>query len=295
MAIARVRPPAFAGRFYPRRADACAEMLKRLRPEAPPPVSIGGLVPHAGWVYSGPTAALTIASVAAGKPETVVIFGAVHVHDRNEASLFDSGAWETPLGSLVVDEELARAIARCPHVRVAPDVHAEEHSIEVELPLIQAYLGDVRIIPLMVRPGRRAPEIGRWVAKAAQDMSRRVAFLASTDLTHYGPAFGFEPAGRGEIGIRWAKSVNDRRFLDLVGQLDADGVVPEAAVSRNACGAGAVAATLGAIQAYAHARHIELAHTCSAEVERSHGECPVNSVGYASVVFCDQSAPVSAL
>jgi len=287
MGSARVRPAAFAGRFYPREAQACEAMFKRMRPQKPPPISVGGLVPHAGWIYSGPTAALTIASLAGAEPETVVIFGAVHVLDRNDASLFDSGEWETPIGKLVVDEELARAVARCRHVRIDPQVHAGEHSIEVELPLILGFLGNVRILPLMVRPGPHAAEIGRRVALAAQDLGRRVVFLASTDLTHYGPAFGFEPAGRGEVGVRWAKEVNDRRFLRVVEQFDVDGVVPEASLNRNACGAGAVAATLAALREYTGTRPVELQHTCSAEVERSSGERPLNSVGYASVVFCE--------
>lgn len=285
MAIARVRPMAFAGSFYPGGPHACAAMIDRLRPHELLPSTVGGLVPHAGWSYSGRTAALTILSLAGSRPDTVVIFGAVHVPDRNEASLFDAGEWETPTGKLPVDEELARAVARCRHVRIAPGVHSDEHSIEVELPLIHGYLGGVRILPLMVRPGSRAVEIGRWVARAALDLGRRVVFLASTDLTHYGPAFGFEPAGRGEEGFRWAKEVNDRRFLRVVGQLDADGVVPEASVNRNACGAGAVAATLAALAEYGGPRPVELQHTCSAEVERTGGERPLNSVGYASVVF----------
>jgi AmmeMemoRadiSam system protein B len=295
MAIARMRPPAFAGRFYPGRADACARMISDLRPKQPLPASVAGLVPHAGWTYSGPTAALTVASIAGTRPETVVIFGAVHVLDSNEASLFDVGRWETPFGSLAVDEELARIVARHPHVRVDPEIHSEEHSIEVELPLIHSFLGDARILPLMIRPGQRAAEIGRAVAKAALDLGRRVAFLASTDLTHYGPAFGFEPAGRGEAGVRWAKDVNDRRFLEVVERLDPEGVVPEAAANRNACGAGAVAATLGALEEYGRTRHVELQHTCSAEVERAYGERPVNSVGYASVVFCDTEASPAAV
>ncbi len=290
MGTARVRPAAFAGRFYPGVAQACEAMLDCLRPQELPPTSVGGLVPHAGWIYSGRTAALTIASLARSEPETVVIFGAVHVLDRNEASLFDAGEWETPVGKLVVDEELARAVARCRRVRIDPGVHSGEHSIEVELPLIRGFLGNVRILPLMVRPGPHAAEIGRWVALAAQDLGRRVGFLASTDLTHYGPAFGFEPAGRGEAGIRWAKEVNDRRFLRVVEQFDSDGVVPEASVNRNACGAGAVAATLAALREYTGMRPVELQHTCSAEVERSSGERPLNSVGYASVVFCEASA-----
>lgn len=174
---------------------------------------------------------------------------------------------------------------RCRTVASDPSVHANEHSIEVELPIILAAFGAVRILPIMVRPGDWAPEIGRVVAKAAADLGRRVTVLASTDLTHYGPAFGFEPAGHGRVGVQWAKTVNDRRFIRRTAELDADAVVPEAAVHHNACGAGAVAAAIAAAVALGAERYVELEHCTSAEREREPGYEPENSVGYESGVF----------
>lgn len=282
--MSRVREAAFAGRFYPHSRAGCDALLGAWTlPETP--ASIGCVAPHAGWVYSGPTALKSIAAIAASKPECVVLFGAVHVFDRNRASLFDRGAWETPYGQLRVDERLADAVARCPDVRVDPAIHAHEHSIEVELPLIHKLMGDVLILPIMVRPGPHAAGVGEFTAKAALDLGRRVAFLASTDLTHYGPAFGFEPHGRGPEGIAWAKDVNDRRFIALIDSLDADGVVPEAEVHRNACGAGAVAATIAAVRQIGPVSYRELEHTTSAEVEAMAGRGDFNSVGYESGAF----------
>ncbi|HMQ17113.1 MAG TPA: AmmeMemoRadiSam system protein B, partial [Phycisphaerae bacterium] len=110
------------------------------------------------------------------------------------------------------------------------------------------------------------------------------AFLASTDLTHYGPMFGFEPAGRGEPGLRWAKHVNDRRFLERVAQMDEQGVVPEALSSFNACGSGAVAAMLSALADSGHAEYRELQHTTSAEQAPLDSDS-LNAVGYVSAVF----------
>jgi hypothetical protein len=243
------------------------------------------LVPHAGWVYSGETAALSIRAVAQSRPETVVIFGAVHVHDRNEASLFPNGEWITPLGSLRVDTELADRLRRHPLITVDPAVHRYEHSIEVELPLIQYLIGNALILPLMVAPGSNAPEIGRITANEASELGRRVAFLGSTDLTHYGPAFGFEPEGHGEPGIRWARDVNDRRFIRYVADMEAEAVVPEASAHRNACGSGAVAATIAAAEVFGATGYSELRHTTSADVERRLGGTPVNSVGYEAGVF----------
>lgn len=281
-----IREATYAGRFYPADAAGCDALANTWSADTSAKAAMGGVAPHAGWTFSGPTAALSIASIARFKPETIVVFGAVHVADRNKASLFHAGEWQTPYGSLRVDDELAEHVVRIQAVRVDPAAHAQEHSIEVELPLIRRLLEDVKILPLMVRPGPWAAEVGRDTARAALDLGRRVAFLASTDLTHYGPAFQFEPQGQGAAGIRWAKDVNDRRFVDLVQQLEMDAVVPEAEANRNSCGSGAVAATIAAAMEAGAVRYCELQHTTSAEVDAAAGQAGgVNSVGYEAGIF----------
>lgn len=282
-----VRKAVVAGRFYPADPDECCKLLEAIHRPADVGPAIAVVMPHAGWVYSGPTAMLGAQAVAATRPQTVVVFGAVHVPDPNRASLFGSGAWRTPLGELRIDEALAKRVEqRCEHVTHDPAAHAYEHSIEVELPLLQHLMGsEFLILPVMVRPGPWAEDVGRVVAREAADLGRDVVFVASTDLTHYGPAFGFEPAGRGEPGIRWAKEVNDRRFIRRVADLDAGGVVPEAMEHLNACGSGAVAATIAAAQEFGAQRYRELEHTTSADVEKARGARPINSVGYEAGVF----------
>ncbi|TWT45150.1 hypothetical protein RAS1_15720 [Phycisphaerae bacterium RAS1] len=280
--MALIREPAVAGRFYPSDANACISLVDKLLEPAAASAAVGGLAPHAGWLYSGSTAALTIKCLAASNPETIVVFGAVHVWDRNTASLFGSGTWRTPIGDIEVDRELCRELARTRLITVAPEAHRDEHSIEVELPFIKRLLPSARIVPLMVQPSDKAAEIGRVVAVAAGAIGREVAYIASTDLTHYGPAYGFEPMGRGVAGVRWAKDVNDQRFIRTVGLLDPHAVVPEATTHRNACGAGAVAALLGAVTGES-VTLTELLHTCSAEIAPERN--PENSVGYVSAIL----------
>ena len=283
--MAAERQAEFAGRFYPGEREQCEEMLEGLLGDVRKKTGLAAIVPHAGWVYSGSTAALGIAAVMGGEPDTVIIFGSVHVLTRNKASLYAEGVWRTPLGNVAVDEELAERIAAGQDVEVDPGVHQHEHSIEVELPFLQRLLPKARIVPIMVRPGPWAEDVGRSCARAAREMGRRVVYVGSTDLTHYGPSFGFEPQGRGEEGIRWAREVNDRRFIELIEKLDAGGVITEAAENRNACGAGAVAATIGAALEMGANRYEELRHTTSAELEYAQGGRPLNSVGYEAGVF----------
>jgi len=283
--MSTIREPAAAGRFYPSDRRECERMLSAYEFAKPHRPAIGAIVPHAGWIYSGATAALGIGAVAAGSPATVVVFGAVHVRDRNRASLYGVGRWRTPLGDVEIDEELAARVRKVRDIVEDPDAHRSEHSIEVELPLIQCVLPNAKLLPIMVRPGPWAAEIGRIVAQEAGGLGRSAVFLASTDLTHYGPAFAFEPHGRGEAGIRWAKDVNDRRFIEIVGALDAESIVPEAAEHQNACGAGAVAATIAAVREFGGDRYCEVRHITSADVDIGDPSERMNSVGYEAGFF----------
>jgi AmmeMemoRadiSam system protein B len=284
--MSATRPPAVAGRFYPASREECERMLdEMIRPVGLEATPVAAVVPHAGWVYSGPTAALGIAALAMAQPETVVIFGAVHTLDASDASLDPHQAWQTPLGAVEIDEELAGRFARSPDITTNAAGHRHEHSIEVQVPIIQRIMGEVRIVPISVRPGPLAVQIGRFCADEAAALGRKAVFLASTDLTHYGPHFGFEPHGHGEQGVRWAKEVNDRRLIDLIKKLDAEAIVAEAAANHNACGAGAVAAVIAAALALGADRYIELEHTTSAEREMAMGGRPTTAVGYEAGVF----------
>lgn len=277
------RKTVFAGQFYPATANQCVAAVDQLLMRDPGATGPGAVVPHAGWVYSGATAGLGIRAIAALSPQVVVIFGAMHTLDINAASLYASGYWETPLGALRVDESLAATFLRCPLIADNPGGHAEEHSIEVQLPLLKRALPQVRIVPLTVRPSPEALTIGKHCGLEAAKYGRTVAFLASTDLTHYGPAFRFEPHGSGPAGTGWALVENDRRFITLIRQLAAEEVIAEAARHRNACGAGAVAALLAAMREIGAEEYVELEHTSSARV-RGDAEA-VNAVGYHAGVF----------
>jgi AmmeMemoRadiSam system protein B len=283
--LSPIRQPAVAGRFYPADEVACARAVDGLLPGDPVAPAIGAVVPHAGWVFSGSTAALAIAAVAATKPETIVIFGAIHTPDRNAASVYASGAWRTPLGNVPIDEELARSLLGTELFSEATAAHRHEHSIEVQLPILQRLLPAVRILPISVQPAQSAADVGRTCAAATKSHPRRVGFLGSTDLTHYGPAFGFEPSGHGLDGIRWAKDINDRRLINFIKSLDASGIVSEAARNRNACGAGAIAALVAAMRELGATCYTELRHTCSAECCEIEAPDRFNSVGYEAGVF----------
>ena len=130
------------------------------------------------------------------------------------------------------------------------------------------------------------PITGRWTwARGSQRRKadgRRVAVVASSDLTHYGSRYGFAPAGGGEAGLAWSKD-NDGRLVERALEFDAPGVLEEAATRHSACGAGALAAAISATRALGASDATLLHQTTSWEV-RPIGAMDL-TVGYASILF----------
>lgn len=282
-----LRMPCVAGAFYPASAHEIRQQLDAFLRRATVQVTgrvVAGIVPHAGWVFSGPTAAhLFCALRDQPPPETVILFGAVHRWPLRAPALYGSGAWRTPLGEIAVDAALAQAILEAdPRFEDQPHAHDEEHSIEVQVPFVQHLWPDARILPIAMPPLRDAPSLGRTVARAAQSLGRAAIAIGSTDLTHYGPRYGMAPAGVGPQGLAWAKE-NDRRFLERVAALDAEGALAEALNHHNACGPGAVAASIGYALEMGATRAVLLHHTTSHEAYPM-GR-PIDLVGYAAVAL----------
>jgi AmmeMemoRadiSam system protein B len=289
-----IRQPARAGQFYEGSRASCQLHAAKLIEAAEPPADLpsplyGGIVPHAGWAFSGSLAALTLKALHKDAPlQRVVIFGAEHgPASLRHGEVFDAGVWRTPLGDVPIDEELAAALLASSDVlRSSPQAHELEHSIEVQVPLLQVLWPDVRIVPIAVPPTEAAIKVGMMVgATLREGFSPGVRVIGSTDLTHHGGHFP-APGGRGEQGVEWTRR-NDRRMIDLMEAMAAEAVVPEATRRANACGAGAIAATLAACEALGAARGICLGYTNSYEVIRRiyPSERDDTTVGYASVVF----------
>ncbi|RME36750.1 MAG: AmmeMemoRadiSam system protein B, partial [Planctomycetota bacterium] len=250
---------------------------------------VGGLVPHAGWTCSGATAAKVLTALKHGTdaPEVIVLFGGVHRYRGRQAAVFGRGEWETPIGSIPVDSRLAeRVIGHTNLIVDDPFAHEEEHSLEVQTPFLKHLFPESKILPIMVPIEPRAAEVGQAVARTLQSYRYRAVIVGTTDLTHYGPAYGFVPAGVGRKGNEWAKRENDVRFIELLCRMETDRLVAEAAEHRNACNAGAAAATVAAVKSLGATEGVLLEHTTSAEVlaDRVPGE-QTDSVGYAGIVY----------
>ena len=289
----QIRHAVAAGSFYEASEEACRASLAKCIPERIdsgelPERIVGGIVPHAGWIFSGQVAGQVFAGIAQqGEPEVFVLFGAMHRGIAQLGGMFCDGAWRTPLGDALVDERLAeRILGGTNLIERNARVHADEHSLEVIVPFIQYLFGRAKILPIAVPPVGKAHEIGQAVGRILAAEQTAAVCIGSTDLTHYGPGYGFAPQGAGQEGIIWAKDVNDRSIIDLICRLESEKIVAEAELHSNACGAGAVAAAVGAAVQMGAKRAKLLSHICSAQVsERLWGRQSSESVGYAGIVF----------
>ncbi len=288
-----VREPIVAGRFYPGSPEHCQRELQQCIPSeldesSLPDRPVGGIVPHAGWTFSGQVAGRVFAAIAKKRqPETLVLFGAVHAMRTAGGAMFDGGQWNTPIGAVQVDERLGqRVLAHTNLIEADPFAHESEHSIEVQLPFVRHLFPEAKILPIMVAPTARAHEIGRAVGRTVKSFDADVVFVGSTDLTHYGPGYGFTPQGTGPKALEWAKNVNDRRLIEMILETSAEAIVAETNEHRNACGGGAIAAAVAACREVGAARAVLLEHITSHEVLSAMAPEPAgDAVGYAGILF----------
>ncbi len=274
-----VRAPVWAGSFYDNdRARLSSQVDAYLENVPELPTNIGRIhaliCPHAGYVYSGQTAAYAYRLVQ-GKPfETVVIIGVSHRYALDGCSIYLKGGFETPLGVARVDEEVAALIAKASGFSFVPQAHAEEHSVEVQVPFIQRALPGAKIVPiLMGYPNRRhISALAEGLAEVCGD--DKVLIVASTDLSHY-------------LSKKNANSM-DARTISLIRNLSANALLNKCARGENImCGGGAVAATLIALKKAGEPKVEVLRYSDSSDVSGDEDRV----VGYLAAAITIKSGP----
>ncbi|MCP4645936.1 MAG: AmmeMemoRadiSam system protein B [bacterium] len=227
------RKPAVAGQFYPREAGRLretAEQYLEASNVAPAPDRVVAVVaPHAGYVYSGPTAGYAYARIKGKSCNRVILLGCSHRYFIETASVFCQGAFDTPLGTFPIDEAFATELAGKLDSKTS-EPHMLEHSLEVQLPFISVAIGTVPIVPVLFggQPGDWHVGVGEALAELADDTD---LVIASTDLSHY-------------LSEEEANAV-DRRSLDDVLAQDVGRFAKDIGSGASSmCGAAAVAAAM---------------------------------------------------
>jgi AmmeMemoRadiSam system protein B len=286
MDIMDTRRAVFAGSWYPRQADACEKEIQhylsqKIKKEFPDNGWTAGIVPHAGWIYSGHVACRVINLLKETPPSDVVVIFGMHLHSGSPNHIMASGAWETPFGVLPVAEDLAEHLMSRFNFRIErPHRFMDDNTVEVQLPFVKYLLNPGRFLALGVPPAPQSIEIGKAVGQWAMDNDKRIKIIGSTDLTHYGPNYGFSPKGSGRKAREWVRDNNDRHVIDAILGMDPERIIQEGLTRQNACCAGAVAAAVAAAKQMGAGRAHEVAYASS--YDRSPGD---SFVGYVGVVM----------
>lgn len=274
---------AFAGSWYPEKANECENEIKGFLTEKKGPLKgnfKAGIVPHAGWYFSGSIACRVIASMQAEKVDVVVIFG-MHMHKGSMPCVMTKGAWETPFGDLLIHNQLALKLAEKNHMKTeTPSSFPRENTIELQLPFINYFFPGVSIVPVGVPPSSLAAEIGKSAVEAAKELGLNIIVIGSTDLTHYGANFGFVPAGSGEKAHEWVRNENDKKAVNAILDMDESRIIAEGSKNHNLCCAGAVAAAVAGAKQMGAVRAVKLDYATS--YEKNPGD---SFVGYCGILF----------
>jgi hypothetical protein len=274
----KVRKPVVSGMFY---AGAPGELKgeiegcykHELGPGAIPKVNSEGVreiiaivVPHAGYVYSGPVAAHAYKELAAdGVFDTAVILGPNHSGYGAPVSLWLGDAWETPLGKVGIDEGLAHKLLG-EVIEADESAHLYEHSIEVQLPWLQHLYKDIKIVPItmLAQDMETAQVVGQTIAKAANN----VVIIASTDFTHYEP--------------HSTAAEKDRSMIETIVNLDEEELYRRRELLNcTMCGYGSVAAAIVAAKEMKAQRAKLLKYATSGDITGDFSRV----VGYGSIVI----------
>jgi len=231
-----IRKSVIAGSWYPGNAGTLRREIQKYLDRAEPPHMEGktaALVsPHAGYVYSGPVAAFGYKVLRKGEFERVIIVGPSHRAYFRGAAVYGEGGFETPLGIVESDAGLSAGMAgSSAMIRSMPDAHAQEHSIEIQLPFLQVVLGEFRFVPVLMGDQSRATceAVVNAINPAVSD--GKTLLVASSDLSHYRP---YDSA----VKI-------DRVVLERIERMDADGLLDDLESGRaEACGGGPIAVAI---------------------------------------------------
>ena len=267
-----IRSPAVAGQFYPGSEASLVKTLHSLVPEVQPEErkkAFAVVSPHAGYIYSGGVAGETFARVQV--PESVVILGPNHTGLGQPFSIMTEGTWETPLGSVEIDTELASAILRASQNLSEDHVaHLEEHSIEVQLPFLQYFKPDVKLVPIVLAKGTgdTYKEIGNAIAEACKNGGHEAVVMASSDMNHYEP--------------HHVANEKDQKAIEAILALDEDELLSRVSEYRiSMCGYGPTVAMLAACKEIGASKAELVIHQTSGDVTGDYRSV----VGYAGVLI----------
>ena len=267
-----LRLPAVAGRFYPSNPKELTSLIRNYSQADAQHPAISAkacLVPHAGYMYSGHVAGAVFARLEL--PKKIIVLGVRHYPRGEPAAILSSGAWRTPLGDAPIDEDLASALRReCPLLREDSVAHSTEHSLEVQLPFLQALAPGFSFVPVALGTVQfeSLVSVGEGIARVLAATKETSLLLTTSDLNHY------EDDATTQL--------KDRKAIDRLLALDTRGLYDTCRNEEiSMCGLGPAVSMLTALHALGAKRAELVKYATSADVSGDRSQV----VGYAGMIF----------
>ncbi len=273
MTATLIRHPAVAGRFYPRDEKSLREEVRNLLSQTPGQKAVralGCIVPHAGYMYSGPVAGAVFAALEI--PQLCLVLCPNHTGMGRALAIVSEGGWETPLGEVPIEAAFATALKqRCPLLHEDSTAHRSEHAAEVELPFLQTLQPQLKFVPIALGTGQFEPleQLGWAIADVIAAQHNPVLIVASSDMNHY----------ESDAVTR----VKDHSAIEPILRLDARAlydVVTQKHISM--CGFGPAVAMLTATKKLGASSAELVKYATSGDVSGDRDTV----VGYAGIVIC---------
>jgi AmmeMemoRadiSam system protein B len=240
---------------------------------------LGGIVPHAGWYFSGKLATRVFYSLKLKRKVDVVVLYGGHLPPEQLPLVVTEEKWETPFGDMEIHTEFVKSLMkRVDTKKESPQ--SGDNTMEVQLAMVKYFFPEAKLLALRSPSSLKAKELGEAVGEIAQKEGISILAVGSTDLTHYGPNYGFLSKGVGPKAVEWVRKENDKGFIDRALGMDIEGLLKHAEENDSACSAGAAASAMATCKALGAKKGLLLDYYTSYEI------MPDDSfVGYGGILF----------
>ena len=240
---------------------------------------LGGIVPHAGWYFSGKLAARVFHSLKLkSKAEVVVLYGG-HLSAEDVPRIITEETCETPFGDIEIHEGFVKNLMKKMDVKKESPTSGD-NTIEIQLAMVKYFFKVAKLVAIRSPLSSKAETLGKEVAEIAKKEGISIVAVGSTDLTHYGPNYGFLARGIGPASVKWVKEENDKGFVDRALRMDAAGLLKHALENDSACSAGAAVSAMATCKALGADKGILVDYYTSYDI------MPDDSfVGYAGILY----------
>ncbi len=269
--------------WYPADKKECQREIESFLEGWSPSVSLktvrGGIVPHAGWYFSGKLAARVFHFLKSkGRADLIVLYGG-HLGPGDFPRMVMESSCETPFGDMEIDTDFARSLMKRIEVRTESP-SSGDNTIEIQLPMVKYFFPDAKLLAIRSPSSLKSKSLGEEVAGLAKERGVSILAIGSTDLTHYGPNYGFVKRGMGPSAVEWVKKENDKGFIDHALKMDTGGLLKHAEENDSACSAGAAVSAIATCKALGADKGVLLDYYTSYEI------MPDDSfVGYAGILY----------